>query len=68
MTYNPTTKESTYKWRDSHRENYNEYMSSYNMNRYRANKEKINERRVELYQLRKNPYFAESEIFRKILL
>jgi hypothetical protein len=56
------------KWRDNHRAEWNEYMSKMNIERYYTHRDEINERRNELYRLRKDPYFKETEIFRKILL
>lgn len=61
-------KEHIYKWRATHREEWNDYMLKKNMERYYINKDEYNQKRKELYHLRKNPYFAECERFRKILL
>lgn len=68
MTYNQSNKKSIYKWRDNNKAEWNEYMSKINIMRYYDNKDLINNRRKELYHLRKNPFFLEAEIFRRILL
>jgi len=61
-------KKNIYKWRESHRETYNDYMRDINLARYNDKKELINGRRKELYYLRKDPCYVEFEIFRRILL
>jgi hypothetical protein len=61
-------KEHIYKWREGHKQQWNEYMLKINMERYYNHKEEYNQKRRELYLLRKNPYFGECEIFRRILL
>jgi hypothetical protein len=61
-------KKNIYKWRETHREAYNAYMKDLTLERYNNNKKLINDRRKELYHLRKDACFKEFEIFRKILL
>jgi hypothetical protein len=61
-------KKNIYKWRENHRETYNDYMKDLNLARYHNNRDTMNDRRKELRNLRKNPCYAEFEIFRRILL
>ena len=61
-------KEHIYKWRATHREEWNEYMLKKNMERYNNTKEEYNLKRREIYQLRKNPFYAECERFRRIAI
>lgn len=61
-------KEHIYNWRDAHKDQWNEYMNKYTTERYYRIRDEYNEKRKELYHLRKNPYYAECERFRKILL
>ena len=61
-------KKNIYKWRETHREAYNAYMRDLTIARYNEKKDIINERRKELYYLRKDPCYVEFEVFRKIQL
>lgn len=61
-------KKNIYKWRETHREAYNAYMKDITLARYNEKKEMINDRRKELYYLRKDPCYTEFETFRRILL
>jgi hypothetical protein len=61
-------KKNIYKWRETHREAYNEYMKELTLARYHNKRDLINDRRKELYILRKDPCFVEFEIFRRMLL
>lgn len=56
------------KWREEHKEEFNNYMKQKTLERYYRCRDKINERRCELKKLRRNTYYCETEIFRKILL
>jgi len=56
------------KWRENHKEQYNEYMSKKSLERYNNNRDVINDRRKELYNERKNdPFYLECKRFRRIL-
>jgi hypothetical protein len=56
------------KWRENNKEEYNSYMRGKILERYNKNKELINERRKELYQKKKDIFYLECLIFRKILI
>jgi len=66
--YNQKTKTSIMKWRENNKEEYNSYMRGKILERYNKNKELINERRKELYQKKKDIFYLECLIFRKILI
>lgn len=60
-------KEHIYKWRETHRDEYNKYMITINANRYQIVKEEFNKKRREKYQQEK-PYIIECRKFRNILI
>jgi hypothetical protein len=62
--YNKQTKTAIMKWRDTHKDDYNEYFTEYMREvYYKKNSDKIKEKRMKKYYLNK-----ELETFRKILL
>ena len=48
--YNEDTKRATYKWRDSHREQRNEYRRPLSLKYYYQNAENVKKRKREKYQ------------------
>ena len=56
-----------YKWRETHREEYNKYMLEVNLCRYDSIKDNFNKKRREKYQQEKE-YIKECKKFRNILL
>jgi hypothetical protein len=48
--YNENTKRATYKWRDSHREQLNEYRRPLSLKYYYQNAENVKKRKREKYQ------------------
>jgi hypothetical protein len=66
--YNKTVQKTIMKWREAHKEEYNEYMRNKILERYNQNKELINNRRKELYHKKKDIFYLECQIFRKILI
>ena len=59
------------KWRASHKETYNNYMAVHMRKYTAANKEQINNKRMERYhadKIYKDKYKMEAHIFRYILL
>jgi hypothetical protein len=66
MTYNNNLKKAIYKWRETHQEEYREYMRS-TQAEYRANnKDKANASRMKCYYEDRDPYLKQCKTFRRI--
>jgi hypothetical protein len=71
--YTENIKKNIYKWRETHREEYNEYMLKLNMKHYYDNQEERKKKRMEQYYNNKEikeygDYEKISKTFRRILL
>lgn len=68
--YNESSKKAIYKWRETHKENWNEYHNNKEKERYNNNKTIISEKRKEYYSYKKFLYNTncriEFELFRNI--
>ena len=63
MTYNEKSKKAIMKWRETHGDEYLEYMRPHSLRYYKEHKDVCNARRVKLYY-----YQKECKIFRNILV
>jgi hypothetical protein len=61
-------KEHIYKWRENNKSEYNTYMRKLFANLPDEARDKIRQRRRELYALRKDVFYLECERFRRIEL
>jgi hypothetical protein len=61
-------KEHIYKWRENNKDEYNSYMRKLYSNLPGETRDKIRQRRRELYSLRKDTFYLECERFRRIEL
>lgn len=53
MVYNEDTKKAHYKWRETHIEQYREYVNKSVRKHYEKNKEKLNKKSLDRYYLKK---------------
>lgn len=68
MTYNENIKNSIYKWRATHKDQFNAYCAALMKKQYEKNKDDKNKKNLQRYYERKDPYIKMARIFREIQL